>query len=427
MAKKRTNVNSASAAPDAGNFVSEWFGHRIYPQIVSSSEAISDQQAERCPFLTSAIGDARTCIKAPAARGICTISSVSNGSRQDWLVCPYRALNDELISNAIQRLFQLPAGASPYVTPAATLARPQNREEITSRVSAGERVFIYFDKKTSGELSIPATERSPEFSFDVTIVELILQNHQPHIGRFGILEIQTMDFHGSYRDAVRNLREGLRMHPGDFGTTLQANQWWLSEGVEGPNIANVFKRTFYQMMFKFGLGQHERCAGCVLAIPRSVWDSWQKHLGSPQLTAESDGTFRLVAVDRKIPNPCPAWIYVFDPDAGSAMTPSPIKVIQAIGTDAHAISYWALEVAPGAALSNIGADMGFLAGLSRRLRGFWPELARTVVVDLPVSGKAARKRRNPRSENIPIETLEKASDYKGPTADAIGGEPPDED
>ena len=33
-----------------------------------------------------------------------------------------------------------------------------------------------------------------------------------------------MDFHGSYRHAVRNLREGLRVFGGDFPATLQAGQ-----------------------------------------------------------------------------------------------------------------------------------------------------------------------------------------------------------
>lgn len=427
MGKRRSKASASASSADTGNFVSEWFGHRIYPQIVSTAQAVSDQQAERCPFLTSAVGDARACIKGAAARGVCTISSVSNGSRQDWLVCPYRALNTDLVSSAIRQLFLLPVGVQPFAAPAATLIKQEKRDEISARLSAGERAFVYFDKKTSGELSIPATERSPEFAFDVTVVELTLQDNQPHIGRFGILEIQTMDFHGSYRDAVRNLREGLRMHPADFGTTVQANQWWLSEGVEGPNIANVFKRTFYQMMFKFGLGQHERCAGCVLAIPRSVWDSWQKHLGGPQLSAQSDGTFRLTAPGRAVPDPCPAWIYVFDPDAAAAETPSPISLVQAIGTDAPAISHWALEVAPAAALSNIAAETGFLAGLSRRLKEFWPELARTVLVDLPASEPGARKKGSRKTTGVPIKELEQQSSYAGPTEEAITGEAPDDE
>ena len=412
-----------------GNFVSEWFGHRIYPSVVSTPHSVADQQSERCPFLTAATGEQRLCIKAEAAKGVCTISSLSNGPRQDWLVCPYRALNDDLVSNSIRQLFALPKAAHPFVTPAVTLKRLDVREDITARLTAGQHVFIYFDKKTSGELSIPPTDRSPEFSFDVTVVELTSKDGVPHIGRFGILEIQTMDFHGSYRNAVRNLREGLRMHPSRFGATVQDNQWWLSEGVEGPNIANVFKRTFYQMMFKFQLGQHDRCAGCVLAIPQSVWDSWQRHLGEPELTPESDGTFSLLAPGRTRSDPCPAWIYVFDPDARTDVTPSPIAVRLMIGTDAPSISHWALEVAPAAALSNIDAEAGFLAGLSRRLKLFWPELSRTVVAEVPAESAPATPRarpRKPKRKEVPITTLEAQTDYKGPTDDAMRGEEPDE-
>lgn len=406
-----------------GNYVSEWFGHRVYPAVITSPQSTADQQAERCPFLTSATGEDRKCIKADAARGVCTISSLSNGPRQDWLVCPYRALNDDLVSNSIRQLFGLPHAVHPFVTPAVTLKREDIRLDIAKRLASKQPVFIYFDKKTSGELSIPPTDRSPEFSFDVTVVELTSHEGAPHIGRFGILEIQTMDFHGSYRDAVRNLREGLRMHPTKFGPTVQSNQWWLAEGVEGPNIANVFKRTFYQMMFKFQLGRHDRCAGCVLAIPQSVWDSWQRHLGAPELKPEPDGTVSLLAPGRSRQTPCPAWIYVFDPDAGTGTTPSPIVVRQMIGTDAPSISYWALEVAPEAALSNIDAEAGLLAAMSRRLKQFWPELARTVTADVsePSSTRTKRKKKEVR-----VETLEAKSSYVGPSDEAIKGEEPDE-
>jgi hypothetical protein len=412
-----------------GNFVSEWFGHRVYPEIVTTAQSVADQQSERCPFLSEATNEDRRCIKAPAAKGVCTISSVSNGPRQDWLVCPYRALSDELVSRATRQLFSIPESVSPFVVPAAILTHDEVRADITARLDGGQPVFIYFDKKTSGELSIPPTDRSPEFSFDVTIVEITMRESLPHIDRFGILEIQTMDFHGSYRDAVRNLREGLRMHPSRFGPTVQDNQWWLSEGVEGPNIANVFKRTFYQMMFKFQLGQHERCAGCVLAIPQSVWDSWQRHLGAPQLVAEADGSHSLLAPGRTRTDPCPAWIYVFEPDASPERTPSPILLRKMIGTDAPSISHWALEVAPAAALSNIDAEAGFLAGLSRRLKLFWPELARTVVAEIAVEAATARPRRRaraPREAELPLSQIEQRSAYDGPGPDAVHGEEPDE-
>ena len=264
------------------------------------------------------------------------------------------------------------------VLPAVKLTRKEAQHEVSAKLDNGELVFVYFDAKLGGELSIPATDRSPEFSFDVTIVQLINGRDGPHIGKIGILEIQTMDFHGSYRAAVRNLSEAIRMHGDRFGETLQEYPRWLSEGVEGPNIANVFKRTFYQMMFKFQLGQHGRCAGCVLAIPQAVWDSWQRHLGAPVLTAETDGTFSLRTPGGAKPNPVPAWIYVFDTDQEKNVTPSPIILSKMIATDVPAMAHWALDVAPRAAVENIDAAGGLLAALERRLKPIWPELARTV-------------------------------------------------
>jgi Restriction endonuclease NotI len=363
-----------------GNFVSEWFGHRVYPLVVSTAEALANQRTEHCPFLSEATGEARRCIKSDASKGVCTINSSSNRMRQDWLVCPYRALDPALIGTAVRRLFGLPAGVVPRMLPALNLQKPEERGDVALRLAAGELIFIYFDMRLGGELSIPSTARSPEFSFDMTVVELLQIDDAPHIGRFGILEIQTMDFHGSYRTAVRNLREGLRMHADRFSETLRENQRWLAEGVEGPNIANVFKRTFYQMMFKFQLGKHDRCAGCVLAIPQAVWDSWQKHLGAPDLTAEEDGTFSLLRPNHRPADGFPAWIFVFDTAPKEDVTPSAIVLNKVIGTDAPSVSYWALEVAPDAALGNISSEMGLLAALARRLMPIWPELARTITL-----------------------------------------------
>jgi hypothetical protein len=170
------------------------------------------------------------------------------------------------------------------------------------------------------------------------------------------------------------------MHGERFGATLGDYQHWLSEGVEGPNIANVFKRTFYQMMFKFQLGHHPRCAGCVLAIPHAVWNSWQRHLGAPELVHETDGSYSLLAPGRTRPDPVPAWIYVFDTDARPDITPSPIVIAKIIATDAPSVSHWALDVAPQAALANIDSNSGFLAALARRLKPWWPELANTITV-----------------------------------------------
>ena len=361
----------------SGNYVSEWFGHRLYPEVVATERSRSDQSQQRCPFLSEATGTTRQCVKRDASRGVCTINSASNGIRQDWLVCPYRALNRDLIARAVRRMFGLESAVAPWVVPAIRLDDSQVRSELTIRVSADEPTFIYFDAKLGGELSIPQTDRSPELSFDVTIIELIGVDGAPRIGRVGILEIQTMDFHGSYRTAVRNLTEGLRMHGGNFGDTLADNQRWLSEGVEGPNISNVFKRTFYQMMFKFQLGLHERCVGCVLATPQAVWDSWQKHLGRPELVSTRQGTSVLSSPDSRPTDAAPAWILVFDTNQSSRATPSPLVVRQTITTNADAVSYWALDAAPRAALETITADNGLFAAINRRIRPIWPALADT--------------------------------------------------
>lgn len=360
--------------------MSEWFGHRMYPNVVTSPTSLSDQAQEKCPFLSAVTDEHRLCIKAPAARGVCTISTATAATRQDWLVCPYRAFDPNLIESAVRRLFGFPTTQPAIVAPAIRLTHSDARQALVDSLNAGGRGFIYFDAKLGGELSIPPTAQSPEFSFDVTVIEVELVAGEPHIGRFGVIEIQTMDFHGSYRHVVQNLKDGLRLHPANFPDTVQANQHWLSEHIEGPNIANVFKRTFYQMMFKFQLGQNPRCAGCVLAIPMSVWDSWQRHLGEPDLTAEADGTYSLFEPGRARPEHVPAWIYAFDLEASSPQTPSPVVIPKVIATDADAMSHYTLTVAPAAALENIAAPTGMLAQLARRLRTIWPELARTITV-----------------------------------------------
>ena len=62
------------------------------------------------------------------------------------------------------------------------------------------------------------------------------------------------------------------------------------------------------------------------------------------------------------------------------MTPSPIKLVKLIATDVPAMSHWALEVAPIAALDNIGGDGGMLTLMARRLKKLWPELAATITI-----------------------------------------------
>jgi hypothetical protein len=70
-----------------------------------------------------------------------------------------------------------------------------------------------------------------------------------------------------------------------------------------------------------------------------------------------------------------------------------------------------------------------LSVLSRRLKAFWPELAQTVLVEVAVEkpGRRARsKPAHPRTAEVPLITVEEATDYTGPSPDAVHGEEPDE-
>ena len=358
-----------------GNFISEWFGFRTFPLVYGGEEAARTQTDCRCPFLTASSGVTRDCVKSAASSGVCTINNGSNGVRQDWLVCPFRALDPTLIDDVVQRLFASSPGEPVLVVPAPTIADPHVRREVLKQVADRKLAIVYLQSKLGGEVSVRGTERSPELSFDMTLVELSeADNGLIGVGRFGVLEIQTMDFHGSYRRAVKNLKDSLRLHRADFPNALQSNQRWLSEGVEGPNVANVFKRTFYQMMLKFRLGLHPSSVGTALAIPQAVWDSWQPHLGRPNLVLRDDGQYTLTH-----PNAGSAvhdaWIYVFDVDADSTVHPSPIVVNRRILTNAASIARYALDEVPSRAFVEAGADDALIAAIQRRLAVWWPDLA----------------------------------------------------
>lgn len=275
MPDQRRRLAGASRSPRVspaakpGNHVAEWYGHRVFPVVAGTPNALADQRAGRCPFLTEATGENRLCVKNENSTGVCTVSSTSKThGRQDWLVCPIRSLDTPLVEDVARRLFDITADAQVEVVPVTVLADPQRRATFRAAVTAGTPCVAYFQTKLGGEITLAATERSPEFSFDATMVEILPDGAGGlRLGRYGIFEIQTMDYHGSYRAAVSNLRDALRLHHNDFHDALASRPQWLSEKMEGPNISNVFKRTFYQMMFKFQIGAHPTSAGCVFAIP----------------------------------------------------------------------------------------------------------------------------------------------------------------
>jgi hypothetical protein len=370
---------SRVAKGEPGNVLAEWFGHRVYPEPSVSKQARADQTAQRCPFLSDLTHSHTTCVKSSKAdggtsngvsRGVCTISSTSNGHRQDWLVCPFRALDTDLLLDAARRLFGVPEGQEVALLPAPSLADPETLERFRRSVEGGAFGIAYFQSKLGGEISVAATPRSPELNFDATMVNLTLENGNLAVDRYAIFEIQTMDFHGTYKRAVDNVVNASHLHKDDFPAAVLSHPEWLAEGVEGPNISNAFKRTFYQMMFKFQIGAHGRAAGCVLAIPEAVWDSWQRFLGAPELLPAADGTWRLLGTPSD--EPTPAWIYVFSLESDGGESPNPIRLKKVIGTTAAALSHFALDVAPEAALEDGGSVDRLLDTIRMRLARFIP-------------------------------------------------------
>lgn len=359
-----------------GNHIAEWYGHRVYPEVAATERAQADQRGGHCPFLTDVTREHRNCVKAANSQGVCTVSSVSRDrGRQDWLVCPIRTLDLDLIDDVTRRLFGYEPATKVKIIPAPALSDQGTRAAFTAAVEAGTPAVVYFQTQLGGEITLGSTPRSPEFSFDATMVEVLADDTGGlRVGRYGIFEIQTMDYHGSYRHAVSNLRDGLRLHPDDFHETLEKRPDWLSDRMEGPNISNVFKRTFYQMMFKFQIGAHDSSAGCVFAIPRPVWDSWQRHLAAPELVDRGDGTWQLGDSAPDADGKTPAWIYVLDLDVSATESPNALKVWRRIATDAASVSHYALDLAPEAALAEGGSVDRLMATIRARLAVYLPEI-----------------------------------------------------
>jgi hypothetical protein len=68
-----------------------------------------------------------------------------------------------------------------------------------------------------------------------------------------------------------------------------------------------------------------------------------------------------------------------------------------------------------------------LANLSRRVKAFWPELARTIKVAVPAARPTKGRRRKQPVQDIPLEQAEAASAYAGPGPNAVHGEEPDDE
>jgi hypothetical protein len=365
--------------------VAEWFGHRVFPTVADHPKARNDQRSQRCPFLSRVAERNIACVKSDNSRGVCTISAGSNGPRQDWLVCPHRALDDDLLHAMVSRLFALAPAEPLHVLPLTNLADASTRDLLIANAldPTAPRQFLTLQQLFGGEISLPRSPASPELAFDVTVVEVVpAADAGPgvRLGRYGVIEMQTTDTHGSYRHAVDALRGALDLHGDDFGSQIAAHPDWPGRKVEGPNISNVFKRTFYQVMFKFQITRRASHSGCILALPRPVWDSWQPFLGAPDLIDIHDGTHRLRARGEASPDNnqgAPNWIYVFDIDEEppSDGGPTPVDIQFVIATDSPTLSHLALDIAPANAIGDVLDEDTVLLALKRRISNFVSELA----------------------------------------------------
>lgn len=313
-----------SAKPN--NYIGEWFGRRLYPANKIRKSDLNDIRSRQCPFLTKAAGVDSKCVKPRNALGVCTITT-TKPQQLDWIVCPYRALDPHGLSPIVSTIFSAPVDSS-LVAPATVLGD----SGFVESARHADRVYLYFSDKTGGELSIPKSTKSPELSFDVTVFECSATESALSIGRFGIFEIQTMDFHGSYQHAVNALLSAVDLHGTNFSKALSANMEWAGRSIEGPNLANVFKRTFYQMALKFELVNQVDCAGVVLGLPEAVWSSWARHLALPEIVSAGDH-FEL---NDSVPpsSGSNAWIATLQPRAGGDSVP-PLEIGRLIRVSAN--------------------------------------------------------------------------------------------
>ena len=377
MAKRKNSDSQLKGTgSESGNHISEWLGHRIYPTVKLDVSTFTGSDFGACPFLTEALGQKTDCVKSENSFGVCSVSSVSNGSIQDWLVCPYRVVSSDIVRQASRLIFG-EAAAERLPKPVTLLKLEAELSKFRQQVVEQGAGCVFFQDKLGGEISVIATPRSPEMSFDITLAEIVPSAAGFTVARYGILEVQTMDFHGSYRRAVQNLKDALRLHGELFAESLRTNMQWGADSVEGPNIANVFKRTFYQVLLKFQLSGRGAAAGTVLAIPQSVWDSWQPFLGAPEIEQVSDGSYRL-----KITDPIPdstgsanAHILVFDLDSSAENATSPVQLKMDIRVTAEQLSHHAFKVVPAGMLESLSKSDSILARIKMRLATSWPELS----------------------------------------------------
>ena len=378
MGRSRNRTIRPDTGP-TGNFIAEWFGYRVWPTVDDSPSAARDQPARVCPFLTIAKRETTVCVKRSGSydepTGMCTVSSDSNGVREDWLACPFRVLDQHftLLGGAIRTLFQIPTTQPIVLFPVPVLANPDRQREVQEALRLGTRVFAFSGDKLGGEVDVPETVDSPGLKVDNSVIEITavdpLTGEPNQYGRHMFFEIQTADFHGSPLHAVRLLRERCQQTTTlPYHDQIAAAPEICGQGMEGPNKSNIFKRTSYQMIFKIELDDAQNSAGFAIVLPLPVWKSWLKHLGQPELISDAadPAIFHLKPPAIELPwqpeQHSRSWIFVFDIDRASAESPSPLKILYRIAVTSELLSTYAFKVAPNKAIAR-GAIEAFRRNL----------------------------------------------------------------
>lgn len=367
-----------------GNFIAEWFGYRVWDKVDTALQTHDLRTSTECPFLSKAIGHTKTCIKTGKGErptGVCTISSDANGSRQDWLACPYRTLDEEftLIKEAVHLLYGVPRDADVLILSGEAIKQESYQKLLCDAINSGiRRAFIFLADKMGGEVDIPETTHTPGTKVDVSIIEVLSVGADGVPDKYGKhlhYEIQTADFHGSPLHAVREIEElAARANtPQAFYDELSADIQRCGIGVEGPNKSNIFKRTFYQAVLKIQFAQQQDdCAGFVLVIPTAVWESWKKHLGKPDMPAQNGITALARNQEEReaIMASTKAWIFVFEIEDAQPLDghPRPLKIVQRVGVTTEMLTHFAFEKVGQAALSNAVIST-YRNSIDQRIRG----------------------------------------------------------
>lgn len=329
-----------SATPS--NFISEWYGVRLYPSAsgAGTSSAIELFENKRCPFLSNALEEPTACIKNRNSSGVCTITTTKN-KLSDWIVCPYRVLEKRIVDEVARKIFSDSREDLP-VYPAVHLQDESRCSAILERASR-ETVYIFFQDKLGGEINVSGSDVTPELSFDITIMECYSESDWLFLKRYGLFEVQTMDFHGSYRHAVSALENAVDLHRDNFGVQLENNHEWSGRRIEGPNIANVFKRTVYQLILKFDLAGRDRCAGVVLGLPEAVWESWAPHFGGLDWAGRDRDHERMDGGGHVVDK---SWILVLAPEQRPSSGHSRMEIRKEVQVDAQTLVHRAFTVVP---------------------------------------------------------------------------------